>query len=108
MEECLKTHFYSDETFMANWTVCETVCLCESDDIGAPVCPEFWIIKTLCFDVSSPKLARLNLNNVVNNTGNNNNNNNNNDNDKDDDNDDDADDYSAFSSINNGNVQTVG
>jgi hypothetical protein len=59
MEDCLKTHFYSEETYMANWTVCETVCLCESDDLGAPVCPEFWIIKTLCFDVLMAALQSL-------------------------------------------------
>ena len=64
----------------------------------------FW-----CFDGGPPELAQLNINNMVNNTGNNNNNNNNNNDDDDDDDDaDDADDYSAFSSINNGCVQTVG
>ena len=71
----------------------------------------FW-----CFDGSSPKLARLNLNNVDNNietNNNNNNNNNNNDNNGNNNNinnndDDDADDYSVFSTNNNGSVQTVG
>ena len=59
MEDCLKTNFYSDDAFMANWTVCETVCLCESDDLGTPVCPELWIIKTLCFEVLMAALQSL-------------------------------------------------